>query len=392
MNRSIAAYTKKFCLLLVPLLGGGLAACGGGEEDTGTAPAAESGADAAPDSVIVLDSAAVALAGIELVPVRTSGGGYLTANGTITYDENRAATVAPRAEGRIARVLADLGQQVGAGQTLALIESAEVGEMRGEIESARARMEVAMKNYEREQRLFREKISSERETLEAEGEYRVALADYNSALARLRSTGATAGEGGAYALVAPVSGVVVDRDARPGQVVGPETELFTVAALDHLWITTDVYENDLSRVSRGANATVIPRALGGEGFPGTVTYAGGVVDPETRTFKVRVEVENESGHLRPGMYATVRIQAPAASSATIVVPEVAVQEIDGREVVFVAGGAPGRFIIRPVRLGDTLGEGRVAVADGLRRGERVVGEGAFQLKAELLKVRSGEDE
>jgi cobalt-zinc-cadmium efflux system membrane fusion protein len=378
-------------IALLLTLGTGLAACGGREEPAEAAPATTTATAAAPDSVVALDSAAVRLAGIELVPVTTAGGDYLSANGTIAFDEDRAATVAPRTEGRVVRVLADLGESVRQGQTLALIESADVGQTRGEIASAQARMDVAKKNYEREKRLFEEKISSEKEMLEAEGEYRVALADYNSALARLRSVGAGAGQGATYALVAPVGGVVVERSARPGEVVGPEKNLFTVADLTHLWITTDVYESDLARVRKGAQATVTPRALGSASFPGKVTYAGGVVDPESRTFKVRVEVENESGRLRPGMYATVQIRTAAGGSGQIVVPEIAVQEVNGAQVVFVAGSQPGRFTVRPVTVGSPAGEGRLAIMQGLRAGERVVGKGAFQLKAELTKASFGEE-
>jgi multidrug efflux pump subunit AcrA (membrane-fusion protein) len=119
-----------------------------------------------------------------------------------------------------------------------------------------------------------------------------------------------------------------------------------------------------------------------------------VVDPQSRTFKVRVEVENEALRLRPGMFATVRIDAPPAPGAASrpVVPETAVQELNGKQVVFVATASPGRYAVRPVTLGPTAGEGRVTVASGLRAGERIVGTGAFQLKAELTKASFGEEE
>ena len=127
---------------------------------------------------------------------------------------------------------------------------------------------------------------------------------------------------------------------------------------------------------------------------GRVTYAGGVVDTSSHTFKVRVEVANSARRLRPGMFAQVRIQTAgtAASSQTLSVPEVAVQEINGKQVVFVATASPNKFVVRPVILGPRAGGGMVIVTQGLTAGENIVIKGAFQLKAELTKASFGEGE
>lgn len=362
-------------------------------------PAAESsdtagGKPASIDSVVRLDSTAQRLAGVELVTVGRADGGELVANGTITYNANRVAVVAPRSEGRIRKVLADLGQQVRAGTVLATVESPEVGRLRGELERARAAMEVARRNYDREKRLFEQSISSQKELLAAEGEFRTAEADFLSAQAGLRALGASGGEGSAYGLATPVSGAVVERNASPGQLVDASTNLFTVADLRNVWITVDIYEGDLTRVSRGAKVTVVPTALKSERFAGHVTYAGGVVDTASRAFKVRVDVENPGLRLRPGMFAQVRIEAPAKAdtSGVVTLPEVAVQELNGRQVVFTAGDSDGQFTARPVRVGARLGEGMVQVIGGLKPGDRVVAAGAFQIKSELTKASFGEEE
>ena len=127
-------------------------------------------------------------------------------------------------------------------------------------------------------------------------------------------------------------------------------------------------------------------------FTGRVTFAGGVVDAASRTFKVRVELGNSELRLRPGMFAQVRIDAPAGTdrSGAVVVPEVAVQEIEGNQVVFVAGELPGQFISRRVTLGSGAAGGMVTITSGVRSGEQLVGKGAFQLKAEILKASFGE--
>lgn len=375
---------------------GGLIGCSPGEAKPGqdSEGEAEETAEPATASVVRLDSAGLRLAGIAIDTVTAGGDGALLANGTITYDADRVSFVGSRAEGRIVSVRADLGEQVRTGSVLALVESPEVGELRGALKQAEAARDVTRRTYEREQRLYAAEISSQKELLEAEAEHRTAEAEYQSALARLNAVGASVGEGATFPLRTSVSGTVVERNASPGQLVGPETNLFTVADLQHVWIAADVYESDLGRVRPGAPAVVLPRALAREEFAGRVTFAGGVVDSVTRTFRVRVEVPNPDRRLRPGMFAQVRIEAPGqpTGQGPATVPELAVQELEGTQVVFVPGSQPGEFVARPVTLGPRAGSNRVVVARGVRIGEAIVTEGAFQLKAELTKASFGADE
>jgi cobalt-zinc-cadmium efflux system membrane fusion protein len=351
--------------------------------------------ETAADSVVTLDSTALRLAGVELQTLAPSSQAELIANGTITYDANRVSVIASRAEGRLVSVRADLGQAVRAGTVLAILESPEIGGVRGDLDRARATVEIARKNYDREKRLYEEQISPQKELLDAESTLRTAEADHASALTRLRALGAVSGEGATFGLATSVSGTVVERNASPGQTVGPSTNLFTVADLGHVWITVDVYEGDLARVRQGAKATVAPTAFPGQTFPGRVTYAGGVVDTTSRTFKVRVDVDNPARRLRPGMFAQVRIEAPrdaqtqGPAASVLTVPEAAVQELNGKQVVFVAAEPPGRFVARTVTTGARAGNGTVTITDGLAAGERVVVKGAFQLKAELTKASFG---
>ena len=342
------------------------------------------------DSALTLDTTAVRLAGISVVTASASSADELVANGAITYDADRVAVLAPRADGRISAVLTDLGQEVAAGQVLAHVESPDVGQTRGDLERARAGVSVSKRNYEREKRLYEQEISPEKEMLDAEVAYRTSEADFNSAMAKLKSYGATSGSGGGYGLRTPVAGTVVERNASPGQIVGSTSNVFTVADLRHVWIAVDVYESDLKRVHRGAAVTVAPTALPGETFAGRVTFAGGVVDTTTRTIKLRVTVENESRRLRPGMFAQVRIAAPSgiASSGAIALPEVAIQDLNGKSVVFIRT-APGRFVAREVSVGARSAGNTMLIERGVRAGEQVVVQGAFQLKSELLKATFG---
>lgn len=347
------------------------------------------------DSAVVLDTTAQRLAGIIIDSVRLIAGTALSANGVITFDANRVSAIGSRVEGRVATINADLGSEVGSGSVLATIESSEIGEMRGDVERARVRRSVAQRNFEREERLFKQQISSQKEMLEAEGEFRTAEADYNSAIVRLEAVGADInGKGSSFGLRTPVAGVVVERNATPGQLTGPSSNLFTVADLRHVWITVDVYERDYARVKQRAPVTVTPTALPNDTFEGRVTYSGGVMDPASRTFKVRVEVENPKHRLRPGMFASVVIATPnnAQGAEILAVPEAAIQDLNGQPVVFVVGNLPGRFMVRRVLPGKSVGGGLITVTQGLERGDRIVTTGAFQLKSELLKSTFAGDE
>ena len=346
------------------------------------------------DSVVTLDSAALALIDIQLGPVGTAEGNVLVANGTITFDANHASVVAPRVEGKLVALTADLGDIVTPGAVLVRLASPEVGQVRGELARATAQLDVTRQSFERESRLYAASISALKEKLEAEAAYRGAQADVASATARLRALGVVDGDAAEFGLKTPIGGTVVERNGMPGQVVGPSSNLFTVADLRRVWVSVDVYEADMRRVRQGARVTLLPRALPDATFRGRVTYAGGVVDTLSRTFKVRVEVDNPAQQLRPGMFAEIRIEAPLGASAaarSLVIPELAVQELDGKSVVFVPGTTRGRFVARQVGLGPRSG-GVVSVLKGLRAGERIVTVGAFQLRAEMQKASFGERE
>ncbi|MCA1572218.1 MAG: efflux RND transporter periplasmic adaptor subunit [Chloroflexi bacterium] len=342
------------------------------------------------EDLVVLDSIGMAAAGLRIATVSAGGVSQHVASGTVTYNLNRVSLVAPRAEGRVVRVLSDLGRSVGAGQPLALLESSEVGALRGDLDRARADLEVSRAALERERALYERKITSRRELEDAEAEYQRAAADLRAAQAALRALGAGAsGQGAAFAVASPIAGVVVTRRATPGQVAGPADTLFTVADLDPLWVELDLYEKDLGEIRAGQRLALTTTAFGDSTYDGTITYVGQIVDPRTRTIKVRAEVANPGGTLRPGMFVTARIR-DVVQPDLLTVPGTAVQVLEDRDVVFVPVGA-NRFRATPVMLGERFPDGRVAVTAGLRAGQRIVAEGSFSLKSELEKESFGGD-
>lgn len=381
-------------LLLLALLTIGVAACGGGGGDEQAEEGEEhaEGEKGAGADAVHLDSASLAVAGIQVAPVEAVASSGLQVTGTIAYDPNRVSHIGPRTDGRITGLRANIGDRVGGGQVIATLESAEVGQIRAEEHEAGALVRIAAENYAREQRLEQQGISSRRELLDAEADLRRAQASLQSARERLRAMGAGPGTGGGFVMTAPFAGVVVARDASLGEMATPADQLFTVANLSRVWIELDVFERDLGRVSIGQSVQVKVAAYPGQTFPGRIVYIGEVLDPQKRTVPARVEIPNESGALKPGMFANARIDVGAGADgpAVIVVPQDALQELEGRQVVFVPGAEPGEFRAVAVEVGETLDGNRVVISSGLEPGSRVVVAGAFTLRSELAKGEIGE--
>lgn len=367
-----------------------IGACGGGDAAPAETAAAEE--HAGEEGVVVLDTAAIRLGGIQVGEVQSVTTTALAVTGSITFDADRVSHVGSRSNGRIVAVRSDLGAQVARGQALATLESVEVGQIRAEEREAEALLKIAQENYAREQRLAEQGISSRKELLEAEAMLRRAEAALHSAEDRLMVLGASHdhGAGGEFTLVAPFAGVVVARDASLGEMATPADTLFTVADLSEVWIELDIFERDLARVRRGQSVAVLVSAYPSRSFPGRIVYVGDVLDPAKRTVRARVEIPNRDAALKPGMFATANIQVGGGGRPMAVVPQDAVQTVEGKLVVFVPGDAPGEFRAVPVEVGPTTDGNRIVILSGIAPGSRVVTVGAFALRSELSKGEIGE--
>jgi cobalt-zinc-cadmium efflux system membrane fusion protein len=210
-------------------------------------------------------------------------------------------------------------------------------------------------------------------------------------LARLRRFGAPPERGGAALidLGAPVSGVVLAVDAAPGEIIEPEKELFTVADLSPVWVQAEVYEKDLGRIRTGQTAVFHVDTYGERQFTGKVAYIADVVDPKTRTVKVRCEVANASALLKLDMFASINLPTTGRRSA-LAVPESAIQRLNGRPIVFVRRTGEV-FEVRGVVIGTTV-NGLAEITSGLTAGEIVAVRGSFHLKSVLLETQIAKEE
>lgn len=189
-------------------------------------------------------------------------------------------------------------------------------------------------------------------------------------------------------LKSPIDGVVIERKSTVGELIDRDTEIYTISDPTDLWLLAEIKERDIGAVRLGQEAAFSVLAYPDERFRGKIVLVGNRVEPETRTLEVRVAVNNADGRLKPGMFADVEVATTAVRNALIVSDE-AVQTMDNEKVVFVASGG-GRFEKRVVKTGLEQ-HGRVQILSGVAEGERVVTEGSFILKSELLKGDLGEE-
>ena len=186
-------------------------------------------------------------------------------------------------------------------------------------------------------------------------------------------------------LTAPITGTITKRDVNSGEVVEANKELMRVTNLASVWVIAQVYERDLGLLRTGSGASVTTDSYPGKLFRGHVTYIDPNINQETRTAQVRVELENPGQILKIGMYVNVAFGSTGTAERTMpTIPSTAVQNMKEKQVVFVATDKPTVFAIKPVRLGKE-NNGQYTVLEGLNVGDRIVTEGGFLLRAELLK-------
>ncbi len=337
--------------------------------------------------------------GIVIAPAATTSMTQeLQAAGTVQAIDSSIAHIRPLTRGRLQDVLVKVGDRVGASQVLAQMDSIEAGEILTQYNSAQAELQRLKIQIAAQQR----QVERNRRLAEIgavpQKEYEFSLAEQQGIqegiraqestiaglAARLRRFGITDPSGDAApmtAIRAPFAGVIIHAAAAPGDVVESGAELLSVADLSTVYVQAQVYEKDLGQVRVGQTASISIDSYPGEHFSGRVASISDLIDPQTRTAAVRCQVANPGGRLKLDMLATVQLPT-SLKRAALSVPTDAVQDIEGRTVVFVRT-SPTSFSVRQVETGSSAG-GRMEITRGLKDGEPVVSKGAFAVKSVLL--------
>ena len=398
----------------------------------------------------------------------------VAATGVVQPDAYKETPVISLLGGVMRSVSAELGQNVGKGQTLAVIFSDELAAAQSRYLALRTEAQTAKQNYDRAARLVRispasnseldqalaalkttnaeldehhkhhartekllsigavsreefEQATTKLKTAEANvveakrrydravqvaeinpvsrGEFeqaavqrQTAESDLSAAKQRLMLFGLSSQRVGSLrsasqitsdiVLTAPVAGTITKRDINPGMVVEPNKDLMRVTNLASVWVIAQVFEKDISQLREGSGASVTTSSYSDKLFRGRVTYIDPNLNQETRTAQVRVELDNPGELLKCGMYVNVAFGSMGAAERTMpIIPSSAVQNMNDKQVVFVATDKPNVFAVKPVRLG-AESNGRFTVLEGLNVGDRIVTDGSFLLRAEMVKQGS----
>lgn len=335
----------------------------------------------------VADAAGIKIAALEEQQVTEQ----LTVTATIGANQDRFAHVAPRVAGRITKVMANLGDNVKAGQSLAAIDSIEVGEAQSAYSQAVSEHALAKAGMDRAEKLFAEQIIPQKDYLSAKAAFEKARAELHAAQDKRQALGIAGGKAAAssrsvFAVAAPFNGTVIEKTAVQGELAEPDKALFSVADLSNVWIDANLFEKDIAKVKVGSKAMITLAAYPGEVFQGKVTYISSVIDKESRTIRARIEAPNPQGRLKLGMFATAAIATGGATKG-LMLPEEAVVLIQGQPTAFVQ--EEGGFEPRAVNLGEKM-HGKVLLKSGIKPGEQVVMQGAYALKARMLKSQIGD--
>lgn len=318
----------------------------------------------------------------------------LSLSGKVAYGEDRYSKISSPLQGRVVEVRAHLGDRVKAGAILLVVDSPDIAQAYSEYVKEDSDLQYATRSHELAKDLYSNKALPLKDLKQAENELVKARAEFRRAKERLLSLRVPAEElnkpldkqqiTSRFEMKSPLTGIVVERAVTPGQSIGGDANqvLFTVADLDMLQVVADVYERDLALVKEGQFAKVKVEAYPDVDFPATVASIGDVVDPASRTIKLRAWVNNPDHRLKPEMFARLHLQVGDATRI-LVVPKESVLEADGKQFVYVVDEA-NHYTKREVKVSNFTPD-QMRVLEGLIPGQRIVTKGAVLIKGQEVK-------
>lgn len=375
-------------IAIVAALGGFAVARCGTDKPAATGAAASNAAapseEAKTPDTLAITEQAIGQSGIATETIRAGGlGAEIVAQATVEASPQGEAIVTARAGGAVVRLLKRLGDPVRAGETLAIVESRDAAQLAADRTVAAAKSTLAQKALARESYLYRQRVSARVDLEQAQAEAASAAAEARRATAAAGAARVTA-DGHGVAVSSPIAGRVTAEAASLGAFVQPETELFRIADPSKVQVEAAVGPADAQRLAASDRAVV--QLADGRTVAARVRAVTPGLSGETRSATAVLDVP---GSLQPGLAVRVRLMPSRGDiSNAIVVPEDAVQSLEGRDVVFVR--TPQGFRAQTVAIGQRSA-GRVEILRGLAAGQRIATRNAFLLKAELGKG-AGEEE
>lgn len=320
----------------------------------------------------------------------------LSLPGEVAANADRLVHVVPRVSGIVRDVRKNIGDNVRAGEVLAVLESRELADAKASFLAAMEREKLARSSFVREETLWKKKISAEQDYLEAKRTLADAVIELRSSEQKLHFLGFTDSylsklpdqseiDYTKYVLTAPASGTIIQKHIARGEVLKDDTEAFVIADLNSVWVNINVYQKDMVFIKKGQQVII----SAGHDIPdahGVITYVGPLVGEQTRTGIARAVLPNTKGQWRPGLFVTAGLTT-REDVVAIAVPKTALQTMEGQNYLFIKTDKGFEPIAVTIGKSD---DRQVELLSGLTKGQQYVEEGAFSLKAQLSKSEFGD--
>ena len=331
-------------------------------------------------SVLIFPKGSPQLSQIISVPVEPRREVALRFNGRLVWNEDRTVRVFAPFGGRVQSIAVRPGDRVKAGQTLAVLSAPDLGVAQADARKAENDLALAQKNLERIRELAEAGVAPAKDLQAAQGEVARTRAERERALAKLKLYGKTDTVDQQLALRSPVAGAVVERNLNPGQELRTDSQgdkpLFVVSDPSHLWFLLDVSEQDIGRVKPGTEVKLATTSLGDDRVTGRIQHIADLVDPQTRTVKVRGAVDNADERLKAEMFTVAELRVPAPGG--YLVPSRAIYLRGEQYFVFVDEGH-GRYARHAIVPGP-ISDGYQTVLGGIAASDKVVVDGNLLLE------------
>lgn len=314
-----------------------------------------------------------------------------TLPGKLVVNTDQQAHISPNFSGHVEQVNVALGQSVQKGQTLAVLIVPELIDQQANLRMAQVNLDLARKDYQREQQLWSQGISAKQDYQRAENAYRQAQITVQSSQARLNALGASGNNNGRFLIKAPISGVISKKDIVVGENVQLADQLFVIENLKDLWLEFNL--PNTSNIHLQAGQILNFKTNGSDqNYQAKVQTLNSQADLQTGRLQVRAKVTTQADVLRPNVLVNVFVTDAQAKTA-LRVQKKALQQVEGKPVVFVIESEEKGLVhlkAQPIEVGVSSQDGQwLEVISGLTEGQKYIADGSFLLKSELEKDEAG---
>ncbi|MBU3846270.1 MAG: efflux RND transporter periplasmic adaptor subunit [Candidatus Acinetobacter avistercoris] len=348
---------------------------------------AESHEDTEEDGILHLTAQQIAEQGIQLAATELGQVSQVVSYpAKLMANTDRQAHVSPNFSGRVEAVQVELGQAVKKGQVLASLFVPELVDQQSNLQIAQSSLNLAQQDYAREQKLWSQGVSAKQDFQRASNAVEQARIQVQTARSRLSAYGASPNSRGRYNLIAPISGVISQKDIVVGENVQTATQLFIINQLDQLWL-------EFILPSEEFDPTLLNQEVKFKSLQTNKTYKAKIqtlnteADQQTGRLQVRAKVISDTTELRPNLMVNVELNK-TKPGLSLRVLKTAIQQIEQKNVIFVATqtGKQFEFKAQNVELGEVSADGQwIALKSGLKQGQTYVAQGSFLLKSEMEK-------